>query len=383
MSDRDIANKTAIVGIGTSDFGELYRNLDPERTKEELAIAALKEALEDAGLNKENIDGLVVGGAPEYHSFMFRSGLTDMRYLGHYPIAGRLCPIALGQAAMAVHHGMADYVALFNSVNFRSEARKFGAPSAGTGDLYDSVFGMASPGAFYALAFSRYQSLYGGTEKDLSAISVAIRKHASMNPRATMRNRITNEDYMQARYIAKPLRLFDYCLVSDGAVCYIVTTAERAKALKQPPVYIGGFGMKTSIREQYVSETFWQDSCASIKQDVMGPLGLSTKDIDGVGVYDNFSLSVLWGLEGFGFAPIGEGLQWIQNGRIETGGELPVNTSGGMLSEAYLHGWNNHAEMVRQLRGQAGQRQIPDCHNMLYWGLSVVPTGSVLTNMES
>ena len=230
-------------------------NLDPERTREELAVLALKEALDDAGLDKSDIDGLVVGGSPEYHSFMFRSGLQDVRYLAHYPIAGRLCPIALGQAAMAIEHGMCNYVAMFNSVNFRSAARSFGAPSEGTGDLYDSVFGMASPGAFYSLAFTRYQQLYGGTEEELGAISVAFRKHASMNPRAVMQNPITIDDYMSARYIAKPLRLFDYCLVNDGAVCYILTSADRAKDLKQPPVHVGGFGMRTSIRENTLRRT--------------------------------------------------------------------------------------------------------------------------------
>ena len=186
MSDASIARKTALVGIGTSDFSYLYRNLDPERTREELAVLALKEALDDAGLEKSDIDGLVVGGSPEYHSFMFRSGLQDVRYLAHYPIAGRLCPIALGQAAMAIEHGMCNYVAMFNSVNFRSAARSFGAPSEGTGDLYDSVFGMASPGAFYSLAFTRYQQLYGGTEEELGAIAVSFRKHASINTRAVM-----------------------------------------------------------------------------------------------------------------------------------------------------------------------------------------------------
>jgi len=381
MSDRDIASKTAIVGIATSDFGALYRGLDAERTREELAVQVLKEALDDAGLKKSDIDGLVVGGAPEYHSFMYRAGLQDVRYLAHYPIAGRMCPIALGTAAMAVHHGLANYVALYNSVVMRSSQTKFGAPSSG-GDLYDTLYGMASPGAFYALAFTKYQSMFGGTEEDLGAIAVAIRKHASMNPRATMRDPITVQDYIQARYIARPLRLFDYCLVSDGAVCYIVTTVERARALKQKPVLIGSFGMRTSIREQYVSEDFWYGACQSLRKDVFDPLGLQPGDIDGVQVYDNFSLSVLWGLEGFGFCKRGEGLHYAQGGRIQVGGELPVNTSGGMLSEAYLHGWNNHAESVRQLRGQAGPRQIEDCRAILYWGLSVVPSADILLRAE-
>ena len=193
-----------------------------------------------------------------------------------------------------------------------------------------------------------------------------------------MQTPITIQDYLDARYIAKPLRLFDYCLVNDGAVCYILTSAERAKELKQPPVYLGGFAMRTSIREQYASEDHWYQACQDLKRDLLDPIGLTLKDIDALQVYDNFSVSVLWGLEGFGFAPRGEGLQWVQNGRIELGGEYPVNTSGGMLSEAYLRGWNGHAEMVRQLRGQAGERQIENCTTMLYWGLSVVPAASVL-----
>ena len=110
----------------------------------------------------------------------------------------------------------------------------------------------------------------------------------------------------------------------------------------------------------------------------MDPLGVGTEDIDSVQVYDNFSVSVLWGLEGFGFAPKGQGLEWIQDGRIELGGELPVNTSGGMLSEAYLQGWNQHAESGRPLRGLAGPRQVPDCQRILYWGLSALPSASLL-----
>jgi acetyl-CoA acetyltransferase len=237
---------------------------------------------------------------------------------------------------------------------------------------------MASPGAQYSLAFTRYQHLYGGTEAELGAIAVAFRKHARHNPTAIMQRPLSLEDYLAARYIAEPLRLYDYCLVNDGAVAYVVTSAERARDLRHPPVLIGGTAERANFREWYVDPGFWTDACASLKRDLMDPLGVGTADIDCLQVYDNFSVSVLWGLEGFGFAPRGQGLAWLQGGRIELGGELPINTSGGMLSEAYLMGWNQHAEAVRQLRGQAGTRQVPDCRRILYWCLSALPNASLL-----
>ena len=189
---------------------------------------------------------------------------------------------------------------------------------------------------------------------------------------------MTIEDYLAARYIAQPLRLFDYCLVNDGAVAYVVTTAERARDLAHPPVLIAGTAGRANFREWYVDLGFWDEACRSMKADLFDPLGVTTDDIDCLQVYDNFSVSVLWGLEGFGFAPKGQGLEWVQGGRIALGGELPVNTSGGMLSESYLQGWNQHAEAVRQLRGQAGERQVPDCDWSLYWCLSALPGASLL-----
>ena len=380
MSNRTISRQTAIVGIGSSDYRALYRNPGHKLTREDLAIEALREALDDAGLELSQIDGLITAGANRYEPFALRAGLKDVRFLANYPIGGRKCSAALMHAAMAVHHGLADYVVLFNSVTFKSDARTFGGgePPGSMEDLYSSVYGMASPGALYALAFSRYQHLYGATEEALGTIPVTIRRHAGMNPHAIMRDPITIDDYLSARYIARPLRLFDYCLINDGAACYIVTSAERAKDLKHTPVLIASHAEKAALREQYVAEDMWQSACASLRADLLDSIGMGIGDIDAVQVYDNFSLSVLWGLEGFGFAPRGEGLEWVKDGRIGLGGELPVNTSGGMMSEAYLQGWNNHIEAVRQLRWEAGERQVPNCRSILYWCLSVLPNGSVL-----
>ncbi len=376
MSDRGFAGQTAIVGIGASDFARLYRTPDPERTGEALATEVIAEAIADAGLKKSQIDGLITGGLAHYEPVAYRTGLTDVRFVADYPQAGRMCATALMHAATAVHHDLANYVVLFNSVVFRTQGTKFGAQPQGL--LYDSMYGMASPGAQYSLGFTRYQAQYGGTEEQLGAIPVAIRSHARLNPTAIMQAEMTIDDYLAARYVAEPLRLFDYCLVNDGAVAYVVTTAERARDLAHPPVLLAGTGGRANFREWYVDLGFWDEACRSMKADLFDPLGVTTDDIDCLQVYDNFSVAVLWGLEGFGFAPRGQGLEWVQNGRITLGGELPINTSGGMLSEAYLQGWNQHAEAVRQLRGEAGVRQIPDCDWSLYWCLSALPGATLL-----
>ncbi|MBI3743943.1 MAG: thiolase family protein [Chloroflexi bacterium] len=377
MSDKSLFGKAAIVGLGSTDFRALHQVNDPERTSEEMAIAALRDALTDAGLRLQDIDGLVVGGIANYEPFAYRSGLRNVRFLGHYPSAGRFCSVALAHAAMAVHHGLANYVALFNSLAFRTQGRKFGGGEY-PGDLYNSIYGMTSPGALYSLAFTRYLGLYGGEPDDLGEIAVAIRNHATLNPEAILQQKLTLDDYRQARYIAKPLRLLDYCLVNDGAVCYIVTTKERARALKQPPVLLASTAERATMYEQYVPEDFWWDACQTLRHDLFDTIGMKIEDIDSLQVYDNFSVSALWMLEGFGFAPRGEGLKWARGGRISLGGELPLNTSGGMLAESYLQGWNNHAEAIRQLRGQAGKRQIPDCRAVLYCCLSAVPGGDIL-----
>ncbi len=386
MSTKDIARKVAIVGIGSSDYHTLYKNPDPTRTREEMAIDVMRQALDDCGLKRSDIDGLVTGGTSGYEDFGYRSGLTDVRYLADYPVAGRMCASALFSAAMAVHNGVSDYCFLFNSVAFKSLAMKFdmagqyGGDAASTGPLYNEVYGMASPGALYALAFTRYQAMYGGTEADLGEIAVQIRNHGALNPQAIFQKTHTIEDYLKSRYIAKPLRLLDYCLVNDGCAGYIITSAERAKDLKQKPVYLASFAQRVTLRPQYVDPDFWVEACGVLKKDLFEPAGLTLKDIQSLSVYDNFSLSVLWGLEGFGFAPKGQGLQWLKNGGISLGGKLPTNTSGGMLAEAYLQGWNNIVEITKQLRGTADKRQIKDVKNILYYGLSAVPNGLIFSN---
>jgi acetyl-CoA acetyltransferase len=379
--------QTAIVGIGETDYPALYRG-EPGRLVD-YALEALERALGDAGLVKSQVDGLIVSGMGSYEPVMFRAGLENVRFLAHYPLGGRLCPHALAHAAMAVYHQMANYVVLFNAVGFRSEGRRFGgdigastSPPAqavpANDSLYDSAYGMASPGAQYALLFSRWLALSGEREENLAAVSVATRAWAACNPNAIFQSPLTADDYRAARYIARPLRIFDYCLVNDGCAAYVVTSRQRAADLPHPPVLLGSVASRANVRPYYASEDFWADACRSLKADVLDRVGVSLEDIDILQVYDNFSPAVVWVLEGLGFCPRGEALQWVAEGHTAPGGKLPVNTGGGMLSEAYLQGWNAHVEAVRQLRGEAGSRQVEGCRRVLYAALSAVPGASLL-----
>jgi acetyl-CoA acetyltransferase len=211
-------------------------------------------------------------------------------------------------------------------------------------------------------------------------VAIGIRRHASRNPAAVFQAPLSLEEYTRSRYIARPLRLFDYCVPCDGAVCYIVTTQERARELRKRPVTIGGVVERAALRETFVPDDFWQAACQGMAQEIFQRAGIARSEISSLQVYDNFSIAVPWALEGFGFSKQGEALAWVQEGRIEIGGELPVNTSGGMLSEAYLQGWNHHAEAVRQLRGEGGPRQVTNCRSVLYACLAPICSATLLLN---
>jgi len=387
VAQNPLRKKTAIVGVGTSDWGQLHWNPDPLRDKVSLGIEALRAALDDAGLSINQIDGLVtsaVTDADNYPAFAYRAGLRSVRFLAPYPASGRMCGVALAHAAMAVHAGLANYVALVYSTTNRSVKNQFGGGQGG--DLYDPVFGMTSPGAQYAMLYSRYVDRYGyrGRDELLGAVPIAFRKHAMLNPTAVMRDPLTLDAYLKARYIARPLRLHDYCLICDGATAYIVTSAERAKDLRKPPAYIASFAEHSTLWEMYVPpeppEEYWYSYAQTMAKEVFERSGFAIKDVSVFQVYDNFSPDVLWSLEGVGFCPRGEALRWIQGGRIELGGELPVNTSGGMLSEVYLQGWNLVAEAVRQLRGECGARQVRNCNVVLYVCLAGVSSMVLLSS---
>jgi acetyl-CoA acetyltransferase len=232
---------------------------------------------------------------------------------------------------------------------------------------------MTSPGAGAALVAQRYFSRFGATSRQLAAVPVAFRKHASLNPAAIMREPITVDDHQNSRFVCEPLHLLDYCLINDGAACVIVTSSERARDLKKPPVYLSGMQGLPGGREEFI----WtypgfgtsQQEVFDYKpglQPVYQMAGVTPKDIDALFTYDAFAILAWSALERFGFCGQGEAAAFTQDGRIELGGALPMNTNGGLLSEGHIMGWNHQVEIVRQLRGECGQRQVANAQ-VIQW----------------
>jgi acetyl-CoA acetyltransferase len=245
-------------------------------------------------------------------------------------------------------------------------------------------YGLTAPAGGAALAMQRYMARYGATSEALAAVPIAFRQHARKSPHAVMREALTLADHQAARMVVDPLRLYDCCLITDGAAVVLVTSAERARDLKQRPVHIAGVQGLRAGRDEFIfaprglginqqRTISWRPAEGDLLAYRMA--GVERSDIDGLYTYDAFSPLVLFVLERFGFCGPGEAAPWVQNGRIGLGGELPMNTSGGLLSEAHVGGWNSILEIVRQLRGAAGDRQIAHARHLQWataWGDSVI-----------
>ena len=389
MTSPTIRDRTAITGVGVSRF-----SLRAEASPMQLAVQAFKAALADAGLSRDAVDGLCVNlGWPlgvDYDRFAEVVGLR-LRFAGQTWTHGRFVGPSLQHAAMAVASGLATCVACVCAAAFIRERGLLGGPGdlEGTreeGGTHEEnpVYGLTAPAAGAALSFQRYMALYGATSAQLAAVPIAFRRHAALNPQALAQAHLTLEQHQRSRYIVEPLHVYDCCLVSDGAACVLVTTAERARGGARPPVLIAGMqGMRAGPDEFLFglpglgigSQRSFRYTPTDDELSVYRMAGVARDDLDGLYTYDAFSPLVLFVLERFGFCGLGEAAAWVQNGRIGLGGELPMNTSGGLLSEAHVSGWNSIVEIVRQLRGECGERQVPDARVMQWataWGDSLV-----------
>jgi acetyl-CoA acetyltransferase len=373
--NRDLAGRVAVVGVGTTRYGKL-----PEYDAYDLGVWALKSALEDSGLGFDAIDGLIINRIPDYQRFGEITGL-DPRYTLITPGQGRFSGICIQTAVAVIAAGMAQTVALVYGNNGRSAGDHYG----GASDAYGSggaglwfPYGMTSPGAFHALMMRRHMEEYGTTSDQLGAIASTFRRHAALNPDAVMRTPFSVDEYRAARYICEPLRLLDYCLINDGGVAMILTSAERARGLKKAPVYVRGMGQAAALAgSSFPPQDYWRSPMHKVAADVYGMAQAGPADMDALMIYDNFTPTVLFSLEGFGFCAPGESGPWVADGRLALGAEFPTNTSGGHLSESYMQGWALNVEAVRQVRGECGARQVRDAQLVQYMTAAPVVTSII------
>ena len=361
-------DKCAIVGIGATEFSR-----DSGRTELSLATEASLAALADAGLTAADVDGIVrcdmdnVRGNDLAHSL----GVADLTYLGENGPGGAAPCAMVGQAVAAVLSGQATTVLVFRSLNGRS-GRRFGqspveGASVGGAGTYDELFapyGLLTPGQVFALMAQRHMIEFGTTPEQLGAIALACRARANANPAAQMHDRpLTMDEYLAARMIAEPLRLFDFCLETDGACAVVVTAADRAADLAQPPALIRAVAQGSIPDPQpgimypvLMRESITTLPAKAVAETLYRRAGLGPDDVDVAQLYDCFTITVLMQLEDWGFAKKGEGGPFAASGEIALGGSLPINTGGGHLSEGYIHGMNHIVEGVRQIRGTSSNQ---------------------------
>lgn len=369
-----LSDKTAVCGVG------LIMGETPGSTELSLAGEAFKLALADSGLKASDIDGYIAPSFGADYDRVLESWGVNVRFAFQGWTHGRFVSPTLQHAAMVVASGQAKAVA----VVFARKKKKHGGTGQwemwrqGLGPHGESpAYGAVAPVFGAAVAMQRYFEMYGGDREGLAPIAIAARKHAGLNPIALKRDPMDREAYVNSRWIVEPLRLFDCCLVNEAAACVIVTSAERARDLAKPPVYISGVqgvhagpqyhnlalpGLGVAQQDVYTFKPS-QDDLHAYRM-----AGITAADIDAVMTYDAFTPLVVFGLERFGFCGPGEALDFIKDGRIELGGQLPVNTSGGLLSEGHASGWNLIIEAIRQARGECGPRQVKDLEIVQYGG---------------
>jgi acetyl-CoA acetyltransferase len=366
---RDFAarDRCAIVGIGQTEFSK-----NSGRTELSLAAKASLAAAADAGIDPTEIDGVVRCDVDSvrHNDIAAALGIPNLTYFGATGPGGVAPCSMVAQAVGAIVSGQARNVLVFRSLNGRS-GRRFGQPDAsqraravvgGDGTYNEMMFpyGVYLPGQMWAFIARRHMAEFGTTEEGFAAIAMAFRGYANANPRAIMANKpMTLEDYLASRWVARPLRLFDFCLESDGAAAVLITSAKRAKDCRSEAALIRSVALGTgptvnagqSLPLLLNGPTLTTLPSRAVADVLYKRAGLGPEDIDVAQIYDCFTISALVQLEDFGFCKKGEGGAFAQAGELALSGSLPTNTHGGNLSEAYVHGMTHILEGVRQLRG--------------------------------
>ncbi len=362
----DLRAKCAIAGLGQTRMGKNFDHPGPIG----FAAEAVNLALEDAGLKRTDLDGLLVNpgltwGDNAMASFSLQQamGLSNLRLTATMNLGGATAAAMIMHAAQSIAAGMAEVVAcVFSDAPLRPPApdKSKGSGSAaayGFARGVNAAYGLFGVNAHYAFVAQRHMHLYGTTNEHLGAIAVAERQWANLNPEAQFHDTpMSMADYNASRWVVEPFHLYDCCLVSNGGLAVIVTSAERAKDLKRPPVYILGMGQGHpggDPMETLVS------GAPMAKKTAFKMANVTLDDVDFCEFYDCYTFTVLVTLEDYGYCKKGEGGAFVADGKIGPAGSLPVNTGGGQLSSFYMWGMTPVSEGIVQIRGDGGRRQVP------------------------
>jgi acetyl-CoA acetyltransferase len=387
-----LGGAAAIVGIGATEFSK-----DSGRSELSLACEAVAAAIADAGLRPSDVDGMVTFSTDDNPDIDIARnvGIGELRFFSRVHYGGGAACGTVVHAAMAVATGVADVVVCYRAFNERS-GRRFGAgvqdiPNEATAERaqfsWTSPAGLLTPASWVAMVANRYMHLSGATSEDLGRVAVADRRHAATNPAAWFYDKpITLADHQASRFIVEPLRLLDCCQESDGGQAIVVTSVERARDLPNPPAVIVA-GSQGTGAEQWTMTSFYRPDIAglpemgTVARELWSSSGLGPADIQTAVLYDHFTPYVLMQLEEFGFCGRGEAAAFVANVGIEIDGGLPVNTHGGQLGEAYIHGMNGIAEGVRQVRGTS-VNQVSNTEHVLVTAGTGVPTSGLILGID-
>ena len=374
--------RAAICGIGATEFSK-----ESGRSELQLACEATLDALRDAGLEPKDVDGMVTFtmDANDEIAIARSLGIPELTFFSRIHHGGGAACATVQQAAMAIETGIADVVVCYRAFNERSGFR-FGRASRYSPEMeygWYFPFGLVTPAAWVAMHAQRYMHEFGVTSEDFGRVSVADRKHAANNPKAWFYEKpITLEDHQRSPWIVEPLHLLDCCQESDGGVAIVVTSPERAKDLKHAPARIeaaaqGAWWDQESMTSYYRDEISGLPEMGLVARQLWAQSKLSPSDVQTAILYDHFTPFVLVQLEELGFCGKGEAKDFISGGNIEIGGGLPLNTHGGQLGEAYIHGMNGIAEAVRQIRGTS-VNQVEGVEHVVVTAGTGVPTSGLI-----
>lgn len=383
-------DKTAIVGIGATEISR-----DCGRTELKMAVEAILDAVEDAGISVDDIDGMVnyTMDKSEQLEVVNALGIPNLSFFSKTPYGGGGSCATVAHAVAAVESGLANYVVCYRSIRDASLPVRIGdfdasQQSYNDDDVYYGMYmpyGLITPVSWVAMFAQRYIHEFDVAEDAFWPVAQVNRENANRNPNAWFHDqKLTYEEYMNSPMNVTPLRRHDCCLNIDGAMAVIVTSAENAKHLKQTPAYISGVAQGMHTQGEQMTSYYREDITTLHEVVEYGNLmfemaGITPQDIDVAQFYDAFSPLVPMQLEALGFVEKGEGVDFIQDvDRLRVDGELPINTSGGLMSEGYVHGMNLIVEAVRQVRGTS-TTQVNDVeHSLVTGGLGVPSSGIIL-----